>query len=65
MKKVGLFFGSFDPIHNGHLQVAKVAKKEIQLDEVWFIVTASHPVKNQNCDDKFRITSLHHRINMR
>jgi len=64
MKKVGLLFGSFDPIHNGHLQLAQTAKKEIQLDEVWFVVTASHPVKARDSDDEFRITLPIHRINM-
>jgi nicotinate-nucleotide adenylyltransferase len=43
--KVGLFFGSFDPIHNGHLLVAEVAQSRIGLDEVWFVVTPHNPLK--------------------
>ena len=38
MRKIGLLFGSFNPLHNGHLMVAKAAQLERTLDEVWFVV---------------------------
>lgn len=47
MKKVGLLGGSFDPIHNGHLQMAIAARKQLQLDEVWFVVSANTPLKER------------------
>lgn len=36
--KIGILSGTFDPIHNGHLALAKAAQKEAQLDEVYFLV---------------------------
>lgn len=44
-KRIGLFGGSFDPIHNGHLALAKACKSSAQLDEVWFIPTTVQPLK--------------------
>ena len=43
--KVGLFFGSFNPIHNGHLIIANHLYKIIELDEVWFIPSPQNPFK--------------------
>lgn len=45
MKKIGLFFGSFNPIHVGHLFVAEMAIEKSSLDEVWFIVSPASPYK--------------------
>ena len=39
MKKVILFGGTFDPIHQGHIKIALAAKKQIQADEVIFILS--------------------------
>jgi len=38
MHKIGLLFGSFNPLHNGHIMVAKAAQEDNNLDEVWFVV---------------------------
>ena len=35
--KIGILGGSFDPIHQGHLNIANGASREFALDEVWFI----------------------------
>lgn len=45
MKKIGLFFGSFNPIHIGHLFVAEMAIEKVGLDEVWFVVSPASPYK--------------------
>lgn len=45
MKKIGLFFGSFNPVHIGHLFVAEMAIEKADLDEVWFIVSPASPYK--------------------
>ena len=45
MKSVGLLGGSFDPPHKGHLYISLEAKKILQLDEVWWLVTPQNPLK--------------------
>ena len=35
--KIGIMGGTFNPIHNGHLALAAVAKESAELDEVWFM----------------------------
>lgn len=37
LKRLGLFGGSFDPVHHGHLILARCAQEQLKLDEVWFI----------------------------
>ncbi|MEJ2635797.1 MAG: nicotinate-nucleotide adenylyltransferase [Calditrichia bacterium] len=59
MKKIGLFGGTFDPIHNGHLIIAEYLRVELDLEEIWFIPARIHPLKN-NTD----ITSAEDRLNM-
>ncbi|MFV0380244.1 MAG: nicotinate (nicotinamide) nucleotide adenylyltransferase [Anaerorhabdus sp.] len=51
MIKVGCFGGSFDPIHNGHIAVAKYIKKECDLDEIWFIPSKVTPLKTRKLAD--------------
>lgn len=46
-RKLGLFFGSFNPIHNGHLMVAKYALENKELDSVFFVVSPQNPFKNK------------------
>ena len=47
-KYVGLFFGTFDPLHNGHIAIAKYFLKELNLDEIWFVITPLSPFKQEN-----------------
>jgi nicotinate-nucleotide adenylyltransferase len=44
-KKIGLFGGSFDPVHLGHLLVAQAAREEAGLERVYFIPAAQSPFK--------------------
>jgi nicotinate-nucleotide adenylyltransferase len=43
--KVGLFFGSFNPIHIGHLIIANTMATTADLDQVWFVVSPQNPFK--------------------
>lgn len=43
--KIGLFFGSFNPIHIGHLIVANVMAETTDFDKVWFVVSPQNPLK--------------------
>jgi nicotinate-nucleotide adenylyltransferase len=45
MKRIGLFGGSFDPVHVGHLLVAQAACEEIALERLFFILAAQSPFK--------------------
>ena len=58
-EKIGLFFGTFDPIHNGHLRIAKYITEEKLADKVWLVVTPENPIKVGS-----KISSFNHRFNM-
>lgn len=45
-KKTGLFFGSFNPIHNGHLMIANYMAEFGELDQVWFVISPQNPFKS-------------------
>ena len=45
-QRIGLFGGSFNPAHPGHVQVALYAMKRLQLDWVWWLVSPQNPLKN-------------------
>jgi len=44
--KVGLYFGSFNPVHNGHLVIAGYMAEFTDLDQVWLIVSPHNPLKS-------------------
>ncbi len=43
--KIGLFFGSFNPIHMGHMIIANIMAETTDLSEVWFVVSPQNPLK--------------------
>ena len=46
--KIGLYFGSFNPIHNGHLIIAQHFLAETDLDRIWFVVSPQNPFKQNH-----------------
>ena len=57
MKQIGLFFGSFNPVHQGHLILANYLVERTALGEVWFVITPQSPFKQ-----KQRLLDNHHRL---
>ena len=55
-KKIGLFFGSFNPVHIGHLIIANHFVEHTDLDEVWLIISPQSPFKK-----KKGLLAEHHR----
>ncbi len=45
--KIGLYFGSFNPIHNGHLIIANYIANNTTVDEVWLVLSPQNPLKKQ------------------
>lgn len=62
MKKIGLYFGTFNPIHIGHCVIAQHMLEFTDLDEVWFVVTPHNPHKQKSSllDDHQRL----HMVNL-
>ncbi|WP_417885383.1 nicotinate (nicotinamide) nucleotide adenylyltransferase [Zunongwangia sp.] len=58
-KKVGLFFGTFNPIHVGHLIIANHMAEFSDLDEIWLVVTPHNPHKKKNT-----LLENHHRLEL-
>jgi nicotinate-nucleotide adenylyltransferase len=59
MAKVGLYFGSFNPIHIGHMAIAGYMTEFAGLDQVWFVVSPHNPLKK-----KETLLADHHRLYM-
>lgn len=55
--KIGLFGGSFDPAHSGHLHVAETALRRLGLDQVWWLVTPQNPLKPKSRPLEARMAS--------
>lgn len=45
---IGLYFGSFNPIHTGHLIIANHIHEHTDLDKIWFVVSPQNPLKKSN-----------------
>jgi len=59
MPNVGLYFGSFNPIHIGHTAIASYMTEFAGLDQVWFVVSPQNPLKK-----KATLLADHHRLHM-
>jgi nicotinate-nucleotide adenylyltransferase len=46
MLRVGLYFGSFNPVHSGHLAIADYMLEHALIDELWFVLSPQNPLKN-------------------
>lgn len=59
---IGLYFGSFNPIHTGHLILANHIINHTELDKIWFVVSPHNPLKNAhsllNEYDRFHLVEL-------
>jgi nicotinate-nucleotide adenylyltransferase len=58
-KRTGLLFGSFNPVHTGHLIIAGYMAEYTDLSEIWFVVTPHNPLK-----DKDSLLDDHQRLHM-
>jgi nicotinate-nucleotide adenylyltransferase len=57
--KIGLYFGTFNPIHVGHLIIANHMAEHADLDQIWMVVTPHNPLKK-----KSTLLADHHRLEM-
>lgn len=57
--KIGLFFGSFNPLHYGHLQLATHFLKHSPIEEIWLVVSPQNPLKNNELS-----VNAHQRLEM-
>lgn len=59
MKKIGLFFGSFNPIHIGHIILGNYFLENTDMEELWFVLTPQNPFK-----EKKSLLKDHNRLDM-
>jgi nicotinate-nucleotide adenylyltransferase len=59
LKRIGIFGGTFDPIHTGHLIMTENVKDQIQLDTVLFVPSGNPPLK-----DSTLVSGAEHRLEM-
>lgn len=57
--KIGLYFGSFNPIHTGHLIIASYVANHTNLQQVWFVVSPQNPLK-----PKMVLLNEYHRLHL-
>jgi nicotinate-nucleotide adenylyltransferase len=57
--KIGLYFGSFNPIHNGHLAIVKFLYEKKLFDQIWMVISPNNPLK-----DKEDLWNENDRLNM-
>lgn len=56
-KKIGIYGGSFNPVHKGHVALAKYILEHGEIDEIWFLVSPNNPLKKASelADEKVRL----------
>ncbi len=61
---MGIFGGSFNPIHNGHIAIARRALEQTAINEVWFMVSPQNPLKQHSdlLDDSLRLALVERAI---
>ncbi len=59
MARIGLYFGSFNPVHIGHMAIAGYMTEFTELDQVWLVVSPHNPLKK-----KETLLADHHRLYM-
>jgi len=59
VSKIGLYFGSFNPIHIGHLAIANYMLEFTDLDKIWFVISPHNPLK-----EKKSLLADYHRLEM-
>lgn len=59
MAKIGLYFGSFNPVHFGHMAIAGYMIEFASLDQIWFVVSPQNPLKKKDS-----LLADHHRLYM-
>ena len=57
--KIGLFFGSFNPVHIGHMVIANYMLEFTDLNQIWFVVSPHNPLK-----PKSSLLAAHHRLRL-
>lgn len=57
--KIGLYFGSFNPVHVGHLIIANHLLNETDIEKIWFVVSPQNPFKNQSA-----LLNEYHRLHL-
>lgn len=62
MKKIGIYSGSFNPIHHGHVMLANYLVEFSDLDELWFVVSPQNPLKKKeeliDDDERLKLVQL-------
>jgi nicotinate-nucleotide adenylyltransferase len=57
--KIGLFFGSFNPIHNGHMAIANYMVEYTDMERLWFVISPHNPFKQRKT-----LLADHHRLEL-
>jgi len=57
--KIGLYFGSFNPVHKGHLKIAEFLKQKSLFEQIWLVVSPNNPLKKS-----INLLPENHRLNM-
>ncbi|WP_319482485.1 nicotinate (nicotinamide) nucleotide adenylyltransferase [uncultured Draconibacterium sp.] len=62
--KIGLYFGSYNPVHIGHLAIANYMVEYTDIDQLWFVVSPHNPLKKKNnlLDDYQRLELVHRAV---